>query len=849
MFKSNEIKIDGNGNITIQDINNSTVTIDTSSDPAEILSKLDRFNDTVLDTLSQIIDGEENINRLFKTLLSRVLSEKNIVKGSISNIKGDVVIGDHNTRIYNYYTQTAESRVDFEQIGVEFIEYDERQLFLREKEYKELQQALQTDDLIFVTGNEGSGRAFFMRYLYANAKTNFEQGAFITYTEDIYTTLRRVNVPINEIEGDTFVDIAQKTIKKIIGGGKNHILLINRAENISKKEIEFLRQIPIQSALSHGDGKSRIKIILSADRFIDGFKNIKLGPLSFEQIKTFSTFLCQDFGEETLQIYRKIEADIFGVNLLEKNIPRNIENAKKHLQDIIKTIQADTSPKLAFTKKILNLYPLNSEEEWLLLQFTVLPLKQYDSDDLALLLMKDEFVIAELEYAVVAFKNELDWFDFYLQKIKVKEILFDSAIVSAHLKTLERSLKEVSIKIQTIKNNLSEDKIRSYFTLDKYDKDALMEVCGDVIKNLNNAINLFDVFEKKYQFNSSNTLVTLDNMAREMDLIKGFIEQVIDIDYDDIFVDLNETEGYINFCHDKEYVNTERRELEDILESLAQKAWLESNDGYYSISGSAANLLKQIFDYQPSHFTDLMNTADLMYFSRPSGVAYVNLSWFNTSKSTAHFLSHVQALLTAFSIEDYNNNLLTLYDKVIESYHDQIQYQKELAARKKYLEIVNVLDKNDTRLKAEANIKLAGCYRLNGEIHQALPYGMEAKRIAERLYSAGDTFIAYIYNDLALVLQDLGDYEGAKVLLEKAKISDEKNFGADHPTTAVSYSNLALVLKDLGDYEGARVLLEKAKISAEKNFGADHPRTAVSYSNLHRYLPDASSMSCRSLSA
>ena len=62
--------------------------------------------------------------------------------------------------------------------------------------------------------------------------------------------------------------------------------------------------------------------------------------------------------------------------------------------------------------------------------------------------------------------------------------------------------------------------------------------------------------------------------------------------------------------------------------------------------------------------------------------------------------------------------------------------------------------------------------------------------------------------------------------------SDEQNFGPEHPTTAVSYSNLATVLQDLGDYAGAKELLEKAMRSDEQNFGPEHPTTALSYSNL-----------------
>jgi tetratricopeptide (TPR) repeat protein len=94
------------------------------------------------------------------------------------------------------------------------------------------------------------------------------------------------------------------------------------------------------------------------------------------------------------------------------------------------------------------------------------------------------------------------------------------------------------------------------------------------------------------------------------------------------------------------------------------------------------------------------------------------------------------------------------------------------------------------------------------------------------------------YSNLAEVLRNLGDYQGAKELLEKAVKSDENNFGFDHPSTAISYSNLAAVLRDLGDYQSAKELSEKVVESDENNFGIDHPSTARSYSNLATVLQD-----------
>jgi tetratricopeptide (TPR) repeat protein len=95
---------------------------------------------------------------------------------------------------------------------------------------------------------------------------------------------------------------------------------------------------------------------------------------------------------------------------------------------------------------------------------------------------------------------------------------------------------------------------------------------------------------------------------------------------------------------------------------------------------------------------------------------------------------------------------------------------------------------------------------------------------------------ATLQNNLGLGLKALGDYAGAKGLLEKAMASAEKNFGAEHPTTAVSYSNLALVLKALGDYAGAKGLLEKAYAILKNWLGDDHPNTKIIRGNLEYLL-------------
>lgn len=119
MDAKNEIKVLGDGNILLQGIKNSTISINTS-DNDDILSKLKQLESTQLDALAQMAAKEkENWGQLFSTLLARQISEKNSVKGNISGIGRDSIVGDNNNNTnhyhYNNKKQTIQ-RTNFEYI-------------------------------------------------------------------------------------------------------------------------------------------------------------------------------------------------------------------------------------------------------------------------------------------------------------------------------------------------------------------------------------------------------------------------------------------------------------------------------------------------------------------------------------------------------------------------------------------------------------------------------------------------------------------------------------------------------------------------------------------------------------
>jgi tetratricopeptide (TPR) repeat protein len=119
---------------------------------------------------------------------------------------------------------------------------------------------------------------------------------------------------------------------------------------------------------------------------------------------------------------------------------------------------------------------------------------------------------------------------------------------------------------------------------------------------------------------------------------------------------------------------------------------------------------------------------------------------------------------------------------------------------------------------------------------------LQARKLHERALSiaiqAGPDRLntAITHANLGLVLQDLGDLDGARSRLERALAIRQARLGADHPTTANSLTQLGLVLHAQGDLDGALALQERALAIREARLGVDHPESAQSLNNVAAVL-------------
>jgi hypothetical protein len=93
-------------------------------------------------------------------------------------------------------------------------------------------------------------------------------------------------------------------------------------------------------------------------------------------------------------------------------------------------------------------------------------------------------------------------------------------------------------------------------------------------------------------------------------------------------------------------------------------------------------------------------------------------------------------------------------------------------------------------------------------------------------------------NNLALDLQDLGQYQQTYNLNQDILDRRRRLLGEDHPDTLSSANNLAFDLRDLGKYQQAHDLNQDTLDRRRRVLGEDHPDTLLSANNLAVDLRD-----------
>jgi tetratricopeptide (TPR) repeat protein len=76
-----------------------------------------------------------------------------------------------------------------------------------------------------------------------------------------------------------------------------------------------------------------------------------------------------------------------------------------------------------------------------------------------------------------------------------------------------------------------------------------------------------------------------------------------------------------------------------------------------------------------------------------------------------------------------------------------------------------------------------------------------------------------------LVLQGIGDLQGARSHLERALAIDEAVYGPDHPDVATDLNNLGSLFLQHDNLYAAQTFLERSNKILRKYLGLEHPKT------------------------
>ncbi len=122
---------------------------------------------------------------------------------------------------------------------------------------------------------------------------------------------------------------------------------------------------------------------------------------------------------------------------------------------------------------------------------------------------------------------------------------------------------------------------------------------------------------------------------------------------------------------------------------------------------------------------------------------------------------------------------------------------------------------------------------------EARPILERALALAKRLFGDGHPRVSDAVNNLARVLQRLGDYAAAADHFDQALSIDRQAYGAADPRVAAVSNNFATCLLATGDFANAAVHFEHALAVYEEQYGPDHPKVASVLNNLGCALRDS----------
>ena len=178
-----------------------------------------------------------------------------------------------------------------------------------------------------------------------------------------------------------------------------------------------------------------------------------------------------------------------------------------------------------------------------------------------------------------------------------------------------------------------------------------------------------------------------------------------------------------------------------------------------------------------------------------------------------HDLGAIEDFLLRYIDEAKNegdvSSLITLYNEGIGFYRETSRFEESISMCRDLLILMEEASLNGTVDYATSLLNIANACRAAGLLKESNVYYNEVLRIYNENMSPEDLRFAPLYNNMALLFQEMGDFESAVDTLSKALMIVKANPG-NEIKVAISHTNLAMSYLKCDGYDEAIYNLNEA---------------------------------------
>jgi len=167
-----------------------------------------------------------------------------------------------------------------------------------------------------------------------------------------------------------------------------------------------------------------------------------------------------------------------------------------------------------------------------------------------------------------------------------------------------------------------------------------------------------------------------------------------------------------------------------------------------------------------------------------------------------------EALTEADNEGDYAAKL-SILNELIGFYRVISEFDKAIRYGEQAVQILKSMQMDGTIPYATTLLNIANAHRAAGNLQESLKLYERIEEIYTENLKPGDFLMASFYNNIALLYQEMGDFENAAASLRKA-LAIAETYDNAASEIATTYSNLGASLLRLGRNEEAKEMLKTA---------------------------------------